>query len=256
MAQEVAPDIKASIKYYWQDRSRTYDKFPASRAEAQEREAFKLAFRSVFNRNKLNILDVGTGTGFLALLLAEMGHKLTGLDLTEGMMERAKAIAGKSGLPIRFELGDAENLPFDDGAFDAVVCRYCLWTLPEPHRAIREWVRVIKPGGQVAAIEGQWRDYSLKGRLKRLSRTLGILIHERANPWRLGYNKETHQMLPFRDGLSPECATELFEGRGLANVFVHPLDDIGNIRRQGMPLMYRLAMPPPVFLIQGKLHGP
>lgn len=252
MAQDSTADIKATIRDYWQRRSGTYDRFPVSASEEEERAACKAALRKVLKGNKLKVLDVGTGTGYLALLLAEMGHDATGLDLAEGMMEKARKSAREAGHSIRFELGDAENLPFEDESFEVVICRYCLWTLPDPKKALAEWTRVTKQGGQVLAIEGVWLDHSPLGRLRRLSKQLGLLIYERANPWRLRYKRDTNAMLPFGDGLGAEKATELFHGPGLANVFVHTLQEIRVLRSKNMPLLYRMALPPPTFLIAGQ----
>ena len=97
---------------------------------------------------------MGTGTGFLAILFAEMGHKVTGVDLSEGMLEKAKQNADNMGLEIDLFHGDAENLPFEDCSFDLVVNKYLLWTLQEPACAVCEWKRVLKPGGMIFAIDG------------------------------------------------------------------------------------------------------
>ena len=244
--------IKANISTYWHKRSNTYDKFPVSRSVEEEKGAYCSVLKGFFNGNKLKILDVGTGTGFMALMLAEMGHDTTGLDLTESMLERARQKTRGNGHRVNFQLGDAENLPFDDDFFDAVVCRYLLWTLPDPWRALGEWYRVIKPGGSIICIEGQWRDSSLKGRLKRLSRQLGILLYEKTNPRKLGYDKKTANRLPFRSGLTPEEAIGLFRAKGLTNISTERLTDVRDIQARNMPLLYRVAMPPSTFLIKGE----
>lgn len=245
-------EIKATIRDYWQRRSDTYDRFPISASEEEERAICMRALRKVLNGDGLRVLDVGTGTGYLVSMFAEMGHEAVGLDLTEGMMEKARERAQASGHAIQFELGDAENLPFEDASFDVVACRYCLWTLPDPEKALAEWARVTKPGGQILAIEGLWRDSSLLGRLRRLSKQLGILIYERANPWQLRYGKDTDALLPFRDGISAERATDIFHGLGLANVFVHTLREIRDLQSRNMPFFYRMALSPPTFLVVGQ----
>ena len=245
-------EIKANISAYWHKRSNTYDKFPISRAEEEEKTAYCSVLKKFFNGNRLKVLDVGTGTGFVALMLAEMGHDTIGLDLTEGMLERARQKARGNGHRVSFQLGDAENLPFDDASFDAIVCRYLLWTLPDPWRALGEWYRVIKPGGSILCIEGQWQDSSLKGRLKRLIRQLGILLYEKTNPRKLGYDKKTANRLPFRSGLTPEEAIGLFRAKGLTNISTERLTDVRDIQARNMPLLYRVAMPPSTFLIKGE----
>ena len=95
----------------------------------------------------LNILDVGTGTGFFAILMAKLGHKVTGIDLTPAMLEEAAAMAAGLGLDIAFRHMDAQQLDFPDGTFDVVLSRNLTWTLPEPEKAYAQWHRVLKPGG-------------------------------------------------------------------------------------------------------------
>lgn len=245
-------DTKASISAYWHGRSSTYDEFPVSRSEEQEKAAYLSILQRYLNGNKLKVLDVGTGTGFLALMLAEMGHEIIGLDMAEGMLEKARQRTHGNGQRVSFQLGDAEDLPLEDASFDAVVCRYLLWTLPDPRRALGEWCRVVRPGGSIMCIEGRWQYTSLKGRLKRLSRRLGILLYEKANPFKLGYDEETANQLPFRNGLTPEEAIGLFQEKGLTNITTETLFDVRNVQRRNMPLLYRLAMSPPLFLIKGE----
>ena len=98
-------------------------------------------------RSPLNILDVGTGTGFFAILMAQLGHKVTGIDLTPAMLEEAAAMAAGLGLDIAFRHMDAQQLDFPDGTFDVVLSRNLTWTLPEPEKAYAQWHRVLKPGG-------------------------------------------------------------------------------------------------------------
>lgn len=95
----------------------------------------------------LRILDVGTGTGYFAILLAQAGHELTGIDLTPAMLAEAEETAAKLGLSIGFSRMDAQATAFPDGSFDALVTRNLSWTLPEPEKAYREWHRLLKPGG-------------------------------------------------------------------------------------------------------------
>jgi ubiquinone/menaquinone biosynthesis C-methylase UbiE len=245
-------EIKAGISAYWHTRSDTYDKFPAPRSEEDERAAYFSVLKRSVNGAGLKVLDVGTGTGFIALMMAEMGHEITGLDLTESMLEKARRRTNGNGHLINFRIGDAEDLPFEDDSFDAVVCRYLLWTLPDPWKALGEWYRVTRPGGSILCIEGQWRNNSLKGRLKKLSRRLGILLYEKTDPRTLGYDKQTAGRLPFSDGLAPGEAAALFRDTGLINVSIETLSDIRDIQARNMPLLYRLAMSPAPFLIKGE----
>jgi ubiquinone/menaquinone biosynthesis C-methylase UbiE len=96
------------------------------------------------------MLDIATGTG-IVLRLARARHpglgRLVGLDLTPGMLEvaREKSV----GLDIEFVEGDATALPFEDESFDLVTCQQGLQFFPEPQQALREFRRVLAPGGRL-----------------------------------------------------------------------------------------------------------
>jgi ubiquinone/menaquinone biosynthesis C-methylase UbiE len=62
---------------------------------------------------------------------------------------------------VRFDVGDAERLPHPDASFDLVIERHVIWTLPAPDAALREWARVLRPGGRVLLIEGDWQRSSV-----------------------------------------------------------------------------------------------
>jgi ubiquinone/menaquinone biosynthesis C-methylase UbiE len=98
------------------------------------------------------VLDVAAGPGTTACLLAaDFGVDVDGVDLGPASVERARAAAAERGLEdrVRFHVGDAEHLPFDDATFDALVCE-CAWcTFPGKATAAAEFARVLRPGGQV-----------------------------------------------------------------------------------------------------------
>lgn len=98
------------------------------------------------------VLDVAAGPGTTACLLAgEFGVEVDGVDLGSGSVERARAAAADRDLDghVRFHVGDAEHLPFDDRTFDVVICE-CAWcTFPDKATAAAEFARVLRPGGLV-----------------------------------------------------------------------------------------------------------
>jgi len=98
------------------------------------------------------VLDVASGRGTSALhLAARFGCQVLGVDYGEANVAAARAEAGRRGLDdrVRFHLGDAESLPFERGAFDALVCECAFCTFPDKPRAAREFARVLRPGGRI-----------------------------------------------------------------------------------------------------------
>jgi ubiquinone/menaquinone biosynthesis C-methylase UbiE len=122
-----------------------------------------LAFnRTVPGRQRFKVLDVGCGTGFLALHVAQLGHNVIGLDASDAMLEVAQQRADEldKGPKSRcdFVLGDATQLEFEENEFDAVIGRFLLSELHDPAKAVAEWFRVLKPGGRLFLIEDDWGD--------------------------------------------------------------------------------------------------
>ena len=95
------------------------------------------------------LLDVATGTGAIALGAARAGARVTGLDISPSLIDTARRLAKQEGLEIRFDVGDAEDLPYADASFDAVCS--CIGVMFAPHHetAARELARVCRPGGRL-----------------------------------------------------------------------------------------------------------
>lgn len=96
------------------------------------------------------VLDVGCGTGVVAVTAAQRGATVTGLDLTPALLERARYNAQLAGLSIEFIEGDAEKLPFPDAHFDVVLSQFGHMFAPRPAIAVSEMLRVLKVGGRIA----------------------------------------------------------------------------------------------------------
>ncbi len=107
----------------------------------------------------LRVLDIGTGPGFYAIILARRGYEVTAVDYSEGMLREAKRNAGALADKIRFARMDAQKLAFADGSFDAIVTRNLTWNLPDPAGAYREWMRVLRPGGALVNFDANWYAY-------------------------------------------------------------------------------------------------
>src|SRR6185295_729013 len=90
------PELKRSLAQYWNERSAGFERAQGIAVERQ-RAAWLAFLDEALGNPPQKILDVGTGTGFLALLAAELGHEVKGLDLSPGMVERAQELAGERG---------------------------------------------------------------------------------------------------------------------------------------------------------------
>ncbi|MEO8298617.1 MAG: class I SAM-dependent methyltransferase [Burkholderiales bacterium] len=110
------------------------------------------------------VLDVGTGTGVVALTAARLGAKVSGLDLTPELIEQARENAAIARLPeIAWQVGDAEALPYPDASFDVVTSQFGHMFAPRPEVVVSEMRRVLKPGGRIAF--ATWPPEHFVGRL-------------------------------------------------------------------------------------------
>jgi ubiquinone/menaquinone biosynthesis C-methylase UbiE len=101
------------------------------------------------------VLDVGCGTGVVAVTAARLGAKVQGLDLAATLLGRAKENASIAQVPVEFTEGDAEALPFTDASFNVVVSQFGHMFAPRPAVAIAEMLRVLKPGGASRSPRGR-----------------------------------------------------------------------------------------------------
>jgi SAM-dependent methyltransferase len=96
------------------------------------------------------VLDVACGTGNLALPAARAGARVTGVDIAPNLVAQAKARASDESLAIAFDVGDAEQLPYETNSFDTTVTMFGAMFAARPERAARELLRVTRPGGRIA----------------------------------------------------------------------------------------------------------
>jgi ubiquinone/menaquinone biosynthesis C-methylase UbiE len=111
----------------------------------------------------MRVLDVACGTGNLAIPAARKGARVTGLDLAPNLLAQARARAAAEGLDATFDEGDAEQLPYSDGAFDVVMSMFGAMFAPRPDRCAAELARVCRPGGIIAM--ANWTPGGLAGKM-------------------------------------------------------------------------------------------
>lgn len=163
----------------------------------------------------LRILDVGTGTGYFAALLAAMGHEVTGIDLTPAMIDEAKSFVRDLGVSAHFEVMDAQALRYPDESFDAVVTRNLTWTLPEPERAYSEWLRVLRRGGVLLNFDASYGD-NVRGNEKNAARLPqgSVYGHCGMTPELESENAQITLAMPMSEKQRPEWDARLLKALG------------------------------------------
>ncbi|MDR2803716.1 MAG: class I SAM-dependent methyltransferase, partial [Treponema sp.] len=141
----------------WNEASQRYSATVNNELAAKERQAWTVIIqRNVPREGPLEVLDIGTGPGFFAIILSHAGHKVTAIDCTPKMLEQAKINVQKENVDPALLLMDSHELDFADDTFDLIVNRNVTWTLYEPERAYKEWKRVLKTGGKLLIFDAPW----------------------------------------------------------------------------------------------------
>ncbi len=191
------------MRQHWDRRAADFDLEPSHGliTDAQA-HAWRRLIARFAGTEPLDVLDIGCGTGFLSLLFAAQGHRVTGADVAPTMLARARDKATAQELAINFIEADVETLDLAAASQDLVVERHVIWTLPHPEVALDTWRRLLRPGGRLILIEGHW------GPAER----------------REEYN-QIYDCLPLFGGRPSSEMTRLVRAHGFASVSVEPLMD-------------------------------
>lgn len=145
---------------YWSQRAPEYSELhDAARHEAL-RNAFRSILRDLMPRvegRPVRALDAGCGSGFMSLILAELGCEVTGVDFSVDMLAEAARNADRAGATsIAFQQGDVQNLAFEEDSFDFAVSRNVLWVLPDAAAAYAGVLHALRPGGTFVNIDANY----------------------------------------------------------------------------------------------------
>lgn len=150
------------IETYWTGRAEGYSEVNQGELATDQKQKWTENLRKHLPKGEpknIKILDVGTGPGFFAILLAGEGYQVTAVDYTEEMLKEARKNAGALAEQITWKQMDAQKLEFPDATFDAVVSRNLTWNLEKPEKAYEEWMRVLKPEGKMLNYDANWYHY-------------------------------------------------------------------------------------------------
>jgi SAM-dependent methyltransferase len=243
----VVSDIPERLREYWDRDAETYDR-SAIHALSDPVEA--AAWRAVLRRNLpepgARILESGAGTGAMTTLLAELGYRVTALDLSDAMLDRARGKVAARGLDVDFVVGDADRPPA--GPFAAVVERNSLWTNPDPTATLRAWREVTSEGGRLLAMEGVhptgvW-DHVQEAASRVVRRLLRIPHDHHAH-----YDEELRGSLPLAGRMSPAGLLEATAEAGWRAVRLERLRDVEWARRRLTPRIVHIVESIPQFAL-------
>jgi SAM-dependent methyltransferase len=241
-------DLHDRLRGFWDRDAQIYDSSP-SHALTDPVEAS--VWRAVLARHlpieASSVLDVGAGTGAMSLLAAELGHRVTALDLSPVMLSRAREKAEARGFDLVTVVGSGDEPPA--GPFDAVIERHVLWTTPEPVAALEAW-RKVAPTGRLILFEGLFARDSLSWRAREtaagaVQRLLGIPSGHHRH-----YEADLIASLPLARAMSPAPLVRSVAQAGWRRIRIERLRDVEWARRMASHwLLGRLQAVPQFALV-------
>jgi len=147
-------ELQAKINAFWTWRGNTIESGGLAIRDQDELKVWMELLRDWLPPAPADVVDLGTGQGFLALVLAAFGHRVRGFDLAEGQLERAREFGAKVSNAPEFATGDAIDPPLELSSVDVIANRNVLWTLVDPARAFGNWYNALRPGGRLIAFHG------------------------------------------------------------------------------------------------------
>jgi SAM-dependent methyltransferase len=254
--------IAEEVRRFWDEDAAVYDRVPNHHpTDPAQLAAWTEAVASLLPAAPSRVLDCGAGTGFLSLIAARCGHRVTAMDISPGMLRRLEDKASAAGLEVEVVEGSADRLP-SGREFDAVIERHLLWTLPDPAEALRQW-RGAAPAGRLILFEGAWaaadplRQFrAAAGRISRwvqMGSRAGAGGHGTEAGPRGGhhaeYPAEIKDVLPLGRGATPRQLVEVVEQAGWPLPRLRRLGDIEWAMTLDRPLIERWIGPAPRYAV-------
>jgi SAM-dependent methyltransferase len=239
-------DITHQIGRIWDEDAANYDRSHSAQVPPHGRAAWRATLRRLLPDPPASVLDAGAGTGFVSLMLADLGYQVTAVDFSAQMLAVLRSKADRLGTDIRTLHTDAAHPPSGE-RFDAVVERDLIWTLPEPDAALAAW-RKAAPAGRLVLIEGSWgkktsgvaalqaRARGLKARARGLAHSIQASKPQQHD----NYPENVVGALPYVNGILPAEAVCLVENSPWGPARFEWLSDVERAFLSDRSLLFQL----------------
>ena len=215
--------LRDEIRDYWSARSAHFDAAPGHGiATPAERAAWqRLLARHLGPGCGRKAMDLACGTGEMAGVLCDLGYEVSALDWSEAMLDIARAKARGTGRTIAFRQADAEVTMEPEACHDVLLARHLVWTLVDPGAAFTEWRRILRPGGRLLIIDG---DFVSSGRSSRLLEWIAAWMPSSPAPTPACDLAEQHRSIlervHFNNGARAQAVTALLHSTGFTDITV------------------------------------
>ncbi|AXE37241.1 class I SAM-dependent methyltransferase [Acidipropionibacterium virtanenii] len=219
--------VQERLQDMWSSDSQEYDEI-VERQLRNHREVrhWRHELGARLGDRPLDVVDVGCGPGFFSVMLGRLGHRVTSIDSSEGMIGAARGNLRWNGVDADVRRGDVVALDgFEAGSVDAIVSRDVVWTLHDPAAAYRRWMEVLRPGGVVLVYDGNYRRDRTglrHGAWVALSRVLVRVTEGRPSSEGHGSSGDPTAELPSVTAERPELDLALLREAGYIDVSAEP----------------------------------
>lgn len=234
--------VRDEIRDYWSMRAESFDLSPGHEIFSEtERGAWhRLIMKHLGQGEGRRALDLACGTGVVSHLMHDLRFEVTGLDWSEAMLDKARAKSKTRGSSIRFLMRDAEATGEDEASYDVIVTRHLVWTLVDPAAAFAHWFSLLKPGGRLLIVDGDFVSQTWFRKLRRwLEAATSRFRPKKPDPrgdFRTQYQSIMSQIY-FREGARAPEVVRLLEGAGFKPVIVDTsLGEIHRAQGRNMPI--------------------
>lgn len=217
--------VRDEIRDYWSMRAETFDLSPGHEifSESERAAWHRLIVRHLGQGSGRRALDLACGTAVVSHLMHDLKYEVTGIDWSESMLAKAREKALARGSAIRFLMRDAEATGEAECSYDVIITRHLVWTLVDPAAAFAHWFSLLRPGGKVLIIDGDFVTQTWFRKLRRwLEQTLPRLAGKpaKADPraeFRAQYQSIMSQ-IHFRNGARAPEVMALLQGAGFSPI--------------------------------------
>lgn len=208
-------NTKEFIQSYWAMRSKDFADLRRAELQSDKYAVWKEEIGDKLQgKPNLKILDVGCGSGFFSVLLACLGHQVTGIDITKEMIEEGRQMIGNLSNQIELKVMDAEKLEFAEESFDVVIARNVTWNLQNPKEAYKEWIRVLKKGGMLLNYDAEYA----KEQISQSSSSNHA--HNKLSKEEISQCNQIYQRLTISEENRPQFDVELLQELGCKEIIV------------------------------------
>lgn len=221
-------DTVARMMAYWDRRARGYNLL--TRLQLHDTKHYEHIIEALVPLGrKASVCDMGTACGFMALVAARMGHSVVGIDCLPKMIYYARKNADELGIKADFRVGNVSNLKFPKGSFDLIIAKSTIWCLDDPVSTLRHWMALLKPGGHLLIIDGNYyldnfeKDYGAKHQLDKIKKSEESGLHGKTNMDSVDFEeiRNIAMDLPACSMRRPSWDMSVLLGLGMDNIFVN-----------------------------------